>query len=54
MFQIRVHDKKRFKGRNQRYKPKLFLNVTIEKIKRHNIINIIEIFKSMKPNKCSC
>ncbi len=53
MFQICVHDQKRFKGRNQHYKLKLFLNVTIEKIKGHNIINIIQILKFMKSNKSS-
>jgi hypothetical protein len=30
---------------------KLFLNATIRKIKRHNIIDIIENSKFMKPNK---
>jgi hypothetical protein len=32
---------------------KLFLNAMIRKIKIHNIINIIEILKSMEPNKCT-
>jgi hypothetical protein len=31
---------------------KLFLNVMIKNIKIHNILDIIEISKSMKPNKC--
>ncbi len=30
---------------------KLFLNVMIKKIKIHDILHIIEISKSMKPNK---
>ncbi len=31
---------------------KFFLNTMIKNIKIQNIINIIEISKSMKPNKC--
>jgi hypothetical protein len=31
---------------------KLFLNATIRNIKIQNIIDIIEISKSMEPNKC--
>ncbi len=31
---------------------KLFLNAMIKNIKIHNIFDIIEISKSMKPNKC--
>jgi len=30
---------------------KLFLNAMIKKIKIHNIFNIIEVSKSMEPNK---
>jgi len=32
---------------------KLFLNVMIRNIKTHNIFDIIEISKSMEPNKCT-
>jgi hypothetical protein len=32
---------------------KLFLNAMISNIKIHNILDIIGISKSMKPNKCT-
>jgi hypothetical protein len=32
---------------------KLFLTAMIRNIKIHNIFNIIEISKSMEPNKCT-
>jgi hypothetical protein len=32
---------------------KVFLNAMIKKIKIKNILDIIEISKSMKPNKCT-
>jgi hypothetical protein len=32
---------------------KLFINVMIRNIKTNNILDIIEIPKSMEPNKCS-
>jgi hypothetical protein len=31
---------------------KLFLNAMIKNIKIHNILDIVEILKSMEPNKC--
>jgi len=31
---------------------KLFLNAMIRNIKIHNILDIMEISKSMEPNKC--
>jgi hypothetical protein len=46
-----------FVPKSSRKKPnvtflKLFLNAMIRNIKIHNIFDIIEILKSMEPNKC--
>jgi hypothetical protein len=49
MFQICVPDQK-FKGKNTLFR--FFLNVIFMNIKIHNILDIIEISKSMEPNKC--
>jgi hypothetical protein len=49
MFQICVLDQK-VQGKSVMFM-KLFLNAMIGNIKIHNIFNIIEISKSMEPNK---
>jgi hypothetical protein len=41
---------KKFKGKNKCYIPEFFKNAMIRNIKIHNILNIIEISKSMKFN----
>ncbi len=51
MFQIYVHDQK-VQGKKNVMFLKPFLNEMIRNIKIHNILNIIEISKSMEPNKC--
>jgi hypothetical protein len=50
MFQICVSDKN-VKGKKSITFLKLFLNEMIRNIKIHNILGIIEISKSMEPNK---
>jgi len=51
MFHICVHDQN-VKGKKSITFLKLFLNEMISNIKIHNIFDIIEISKSMEPNKC--
>jgi len=51
MFHICVHDQN-VKGKKGITFQKLFLNEMISNIKIHNIFDIIEISKSMEPNKC--
>ncbi len=43
---------KKFKEKNQRYNSKTFSKCNDQKHHIHNICNIIEITKSMEPNKC--
>jgi hypothetical protein len=43
---------KKFKEKNQHH-VKLFKNEMIMNTKMHNIVDIIEISKSMEPNKCT-
>jgi hypothetical protein len=50
MFQFMLLTKL-FKKRNQHSIPDFFFNAMIRNIKIQNILNIIEIFKSMEPNK---
>ncbi len=54
MFQICVlnHKKIQGKGSNTTFL-KLSFNAMIRNIKKHNILDIIEISKSMEPNKCT-
>jgi hypothetical protein len=52
MFQICVLDQKVQGKKISIMFLKLFLNAMIRNIKIHNILNIIEISKSMEPNKC--
>jgi hypothetical protein len=42
---------KTFKEKNKRCVPNFFKNAMIKNIKIHNILDIIGILKSMKPNK---
>jgi len=51
MFHICVRDQN-VKGKKGITFLKLFLNEMIRNIKIHNIFDIIEISKSMEPNKC--
>jgi len=43
---------KKFKEKNKHSVLETFLNAMIRNIKIHNIVDIIEISKSMEPNKC--
>jgi hypothetical protein len=53
MFQICVPNKNKIQGKGSNATfLKLFLNVMIKNIKIHNILDIIEISKSMELNKC--
>jgi hypothetical protein len=53
MFHIYVHDQKvQGKGPNIMFL-KLFLNAMIRNIEIHNILDILEISKSLEPNKCT-
>jgi hypothetical protein len=52
MFQICVLDQKVQGKKISITFLKLLLNVMIRNIKIHNIFDIIEISKSMEPNKC--
>jgi hypothetical protein len=54
MFQIYVLNQRKVqgKGSNNTFL-KLFLNVMIKNIRIHDILDIIEISKSMEPNKCT-
>jgi hypothetical protein len=52
MFQICVLDQKTQGKKISVTFLKLFLNAMIKNIKIHNILDIIEILKSIEPNKC--
>jgi len=41
-----------FKEKNKRYVLEIFFKCTNEEHQIHNILDIIEISKSMEPNKC--
>jgi len=43
---------KKFKEKKNTTFLKLFFNAMVRNIKIHNILDIIEISKSMQPNKC--
>jgi hypothetical protein len=52
MFQICVPSQKKVQGKGSNGTfLKLFLNVMIKNIKIHDILDIIEISKSMEPNR---
>jgi hypothetical protein len=52
MFQICVLDHKVQGKKPMLLSWNVFLNAMIKNIKIHNILDIIEISKSMEPNKC--
>jgi hypothetical protein len=52
MFQIYVHNQKVQEKKKTTFL-KLFLNLMIRNIKIHNVLDIIDISKSMELNKCS-
>jgi len=52
MFQICVLDQKVQENELVLHSSIFFLNEIIRNIKIHNILDITEISKSMKPNKC--